>query len=271
MKIEEIREKIRKESLRLGADAVGFAAIEDYKSERTPDPRTLLPNVKSLVVLGYRELDGALNSGVARISMASRLAVMDVMKKNNYQLAKFIEDKFGATAAYPLGSYPLNMQPPTYGLVGDLSLRHAAVAAGLGIFGRHNLVIHPVFGTRILFMAVLTDLPFTSDPQITEELCTHCDVCVKGCPAKALDEEGRTDPMKCLRVSQPYGIGGTIGYLGKLMGGSADERKTLLRDPMLMNLYQASFIGFQYECFRCEASCPVGRKNGKQKKNRQTK
>ena len=117
-------------------------------------------------------------------------------------------------------------------------------------------------------MAVLTDLPLPSDTPIVEELCTNCDACVKGCPAKALDVEGKTDPLKCLRVSQPYGIGGTISYLGKLMGGSADERKALLRDPMLMNLYQASFIGFQYECFRCEAICPVGKKKGKQKKSR---
>ncbi|MDD5169261.1 MAG: hypothetical protein PHN75_10615 [Syntrophales bacterium] len=269
MKTEQIKEQIREESLKTGADVVGFAAIEDYKSERTPDPRTLLPGVKSLVVLGYRELDGPLDSEVVRVSMASRMATMDVMKKSAYQMAKFIEDKFKARAAYPLASYPLNMQPPTFGLVADLSLRHAAVAAGLGVFGRHNLVLHPVFGTRILFMAVLTDLPLPSDPPVTEELCTKCNICVKGCPAKALDVEGKTDPMKCLRVSQPWGIGGAIGYLGKLMGGSADERKALLRDPLLMNLYQASIIGFQYECFRCEAACPVGKKKIKQKKGRQ--
>jgi epoxyqueuosine reductase len=35
------------------------------------------------------------------------------------------------------------------------------------VFGRHNLVIHPRFGTRITFTAVLTELPLPSDHPTT--------------------------------------------------------------------------------------------------------
>jgi len=153
------KEEIRQYGRDLGADAVGFAAVEDYKSPRTPDPQSLLPGVKSLVVLAYREPNGSLDSPVPRIAMTARLAVMDLSKKNNYLMARFLEDRFQAKAAFIALSFPLNMYPPQMGLIGDLSLRHAAVAAGLGVFGRHNIVIHPKFGTRVLFTAVLTDLP----------------------------------------------------------------------------------------------------------------
>jgi epoxyqueuosine reductase len=266
MTTEKMKKTIKEFSLGLGADAVGFASIKDYKSVKAPALKDLLPSAQSMVVLGYREPDGALNSPIARISMAARMAVMDLSKRNNLIIAKFIEDRFGAEAAFVLVSYPMDNQSTlTKGLVGDISLRHAAVAAGLGVFGRHNLVIHPVFGTRILFTAIVTSLPLSSDPSVQEELCSQCNLCVEKCPAGALDKEGITDEMKCLAVSQPYGIGGAIRYIGKFFGAAPDENKKLLRDPLFQSLYQASYIGQQYECFNCEAVCPVGRKKRKQK------
>ena len=138
MTTEEIKETIKEFALGLGVDAVGFASTGDYRSERSPAIKDLLPNAQSMVVLGYREPDGALNSPIARISMAARLAVMDLAKRNNLIIAKFIENQFAAEAAFVLVSYPMDSQK---GLVADVSLRHAAVAAGLGVFGRHNLVI----------------------------------------------------------------------------------------------------------------------------------
>jgi epoxyqueuosine reductase QueG len=129
----------------------------------------------------------------------------------------------------------------------------------LGVFGRHNLVIHPKFGSRIIFTTLLTELPLESDLPVTEELCNNCELCVQSCPVNALTEKGRTDVMKCLRVSQPSGIGGTINFMRKFIGASPDDQKKLLTDPKFLSLYQASFIGFQYHCFRCMTVCPAGR------------
>jgi epoxyqueuosine reductase QueG len=254
-----MKNKIRGYALKLEADTVGFAAATDYSSKQSPELKSILPTVRSLVVLGYRELDGALESENDRASMTARLGVMDLAKKNNYLLARFIEDNFHAKTAPVALSFPLDMTPPKMGVVGDVSLRHAAVAAGLGVFGRHNLVIHPKFGSRIIFTALLTELPLESDLPVTEELCSNCELCIKSCPANALAEEGKTDVMKCLRVSQPSGIGGAISFMRKFIGASADDQKKLFADPKFLSLYQASFIGFQYHCFRCMTVCPAGR------------
>jgi len=205
-------------------------------------------------------IDGALDSKNDRVNMAGRMAVMDTSKNHLYLLARFMERKFKVRAAPVLSSYPLDMEAPALGLLGDVSLRHAAVAAGLGVFGRHNLVIHPHFGSRLSLTGLLTELPLASDPPIKEELCNNCGLCIEACPGRALDTEGKTEDLKCLRASQPFGIGSAIGYLRKFIGKSTDEQKALLKDPMFMSLYQTSFIGFQYSCFNCIAVCPIGEK-----------
>ena len=251
------KEEIRQMGLSIGADVVGFAAVGDYQSKRAPDPKTILPGIRSMIVMGFRELDGGLASDIGRISMHSRLGQMDLTKSCTYRMAKAVEDRCKIKAAPIMASYPLNMAAPYTGLVADISLRHAAVAAGLGAFGRHNLVISPRFGTRIIFTAVLTDMELASDPPITDVLCDQCGICVDACPANALDEEGKTDNMKCLRNSQPFGIGGAIGFIRKFTAAAPDQQKAMIMDPQFLSLYQSSFIGFQYECFRCMAVCPA--------------
>ena len=261
VRITMVKEEIRKHALSLGIDVAGFAAIEDYRSRRSPDPRSILPDVKSIVVLGHRMIDGALDSKNMRINITARMGVMDTSKSHLYLLSRFIEDRYKAKAAPVLSSYPLDMEAPALGLIGDVSLRHAAVAAGVGVFGRHHLVIHPRFGSRLSFTAVMTNLPLQSDPPLTELLCDNCNLCVDACPGRALDDEEKTDERKCLRASQPYGIGGASAFAQSLLGKTPEEQKKILREPRFMSLYQASFIGFQYACFNCIAVCPIdGRK-----------
>ncbi len=254
------KEDIRTFARGLGVDAVGFLALADYKSPKSPDPRSYLPKAQSLIVFGHRMIDGALDSKNPRFNIAGRMAVMDTSKAHLYQVARLIEDKTGKAASPVLSSYPLDMAAPIFGLAGDISRRHAAVQSGLGVFGRHNLVIHPRFGSRLSFTALLTELALESDPPLAEELCNDCGLCVEACPGKALDDEGKTDNMKCLRASQPFGIPAAVGYIRKFVGASPEEQQALLKDPLFMSLYQASFIGFQYTCFNCIAVCPVGLK-----------
>lgn len=254
-----MKEEIRKYGYELGADAVGFAAIEDYKSERSPDPGTVFPGVRSMVVLGYREPNGSLETNNNQVRMGARLGLMEFSLKNNYLMTRYLEDRHGLKAAGITVSYPLNMESRDRGAAGEVSLRHAAVAAGLGVFGRHNLVIHPKFGTRIIFTAILMDQPVPSDPMLTEDLCTNCNLCVETCPSKALDEEGKTDVMKCLGTSQPYGLGAFMRYVKQFIGLAPEEQKNLLKDPKLLSLYQALGLRQQYTCFNCLTVCPAGR------------
>ena len=252
-----MKEKIREFALAVGADDVGFAAAADYDSPMSPALDSIFPGVKSLIVIAYREL-ATCESESLQVAMNGRLDLMEFSRSISYQVGRFVQSKCGAKAMTVPISYPLQMTRETGGAVGEVSLRHAALAAGLGTFGRNNLILHPKLGSRVLFTAILSDLEFESDPHVEESLCDDCQLCVQACPASALDDEGKTHVMKCIKNSQPYGIGGAIKFGMKYAEAVPDEKKEMLSDPHFWKLYQASMIGFQYFCWNCMKECPVG-------------
>jgi epoxyqueuosine reductase len=71
--------------------------------------------------------------------------------------------------------------------VGHTSHRWAAYHAGLGWYGRNNLIISPEHGARVRYVTVYTDvlLP-TSEP--VDQDCGECRACVCVCPAGAISE-----------------------------------------------------------------------------------
>lgn len=252
-----MKEAIKQFGLNLGVEGVGVANARDYDSPRSKPLESLLPGAKSLVVMAYKELSSC-ESDNMQIAMNGRLDVLEFSRSCNYRMARYIEREGRCKAVTVAASYPLEMTEATGGAVGDVSLRHAAVAAGLGSFGRNNLVLHPVFGSRVIFSAVLTTLDLPSDPPAPEAICNECGLCVEHCPGKALDEEGKTNVGRCLRTSQPYGIGGAIQFWSKFADADTDAKKAMLKDSHYWRLYQAGMIGFQYFCWNCMRKCPVG-------------
>lgn len=242
----------------LGVDDVGFAKVDDYHSPASPSIDSLLPGARSLIVLAFREFS-AVESPSPQIAMNGRLDVAEYARSIGYRLTRHLEADLHARALTIPLSYPMDFSDVAKSGIAELSLRHAAVAAGLGGFGQHNLVVHPRFGTRVLFGAVLTDLELRPDPPVETNACTECGQCLEACPSGALDEAGKTNLAKCMRTSQPHGIRASIGFWSRFAAASSEDRQAMLRSPEYLSLYQAGFIGFQYFCFRCLAGCPVGR------------
>jgi epoxyqueuosine reductase QueG len=255
--MHEQKERIRSFALDAGADDVGFVAAADYRSPRSPALSEVFREARSIVVLAYREL-ASCESPSPQLAMNGRLDLMEVSRSVNYKVARLLERDFGARTSTVPVSYPLDMGAKNKGAVGDVSLRHAAVGAGLGAFGQHNLVVHPRFGSRVIFTGVITDLALPSDPPVDENPCTRCGACLEGCKAGAL-EEGKTEIMKCIGHSQPYGLGGSVRFWAAFGAAGADERRAMLRDSEYWRLYHAGIVGFQYFCFDCLKNCPVGR------------
>lgn len=66
-----------------------------------------------------------------------------------------------------------------------VSHKHVGRAAGLGWWGRNNLLVNPDLGSRFRLVTVLTDMPLEPDRALDRD-CGDCYDCVAACPARAI-------------------------------------------------------------------------------------
>ncbi|WP_371373158.1 4Fe-4S binding protein [Sporomusa aerivorans] len=250
-----MEEQIKNYILDLGVDDVGFARMEDYQSPKSYAITSFLPSAKSVIVLAYKPLSSC-ESPSMTAAQNGYLDLGSFARSSSYQIARYLERTHNAKVATLPVAYPLDIQDDRKAIA-DFSQRHAAVAAGLGSFGRHNLVIHPRFGTRVIFTSIITNLSLQPSPKC-EEFCTHCNLCVENCPARALDEEGKTDVVRCLSHSQPYGLIADITFQMQRLGSQPEEQKQMLTGAQYARLRQSAHLGNQYMCYNCLKSCPLG-------------
>lgn len=82
----------------------------------------------------------------------------------------------------------------------------AAWLAGLGIRGKHGLLILPPYGSYIFLGTILTDAPIQIPPAYPTPACESCGQCIAACPSKALGEGGFC-PERCLsHLTQKKGV-----------------------------------------------------------------
>lgn len=68
-----------------------------------------------------------------------------------------------------------------------VSHKHVGRAAGLGWFGRNNLLVNPTFGSRSRLVTVLTDMPLEPGRPLERD-CGACRACAAACPAGAIKD-----------------------------------------------------------------------------------
>lgn len=187
-----MKETIRSLLLSHGADVCGFAAIGDFSGAPAGfSPADLYPACKSVIAFGValprgvlqvdpRYIYGHFNDGCA--AQVDRIA---------FSAANALERTFAMTAV-PVpcdGPYDFWDAENLEGR-GLMSMKHAAVLAGLGTLGKSTLLIHRRFGNRLTLGAILTDRELSSDPP-AENLCPPtCRRCLDACPAGAISTQG---------------------------------------------------------------------------------
>lgn len=82
----------------------------------------------------------------------------------------------------------------------------AANLAGLGIIGKHGLLITPEYGDYVFIGEIVTNLPLQPDKPITSD-CAGCGKCLKVCPTGALLDAGGVCSDKCRsHITQKKGV-----------------------------------------------------------------
>lgn len=194
----KVKEQIRKLILDLGADICGFSNIDRFdKAPAGFHPKDIFPTCRSVIVFG-----AALPRGLAMIEPRliyahyNNLSVPEI-DRIAFVAAKQIE-KISNMSIVPLPSddpYEYWNAAETEGR-GLLSMKHAAVFAGLGTLEKSTLLLNKAYGTMLTLGAILTELDLPSDPPAQSICIEDCDLCIRSCPSHALSE-GHVEQSKC--------------------------------------------------------------------------
>jgi epoxyqueuosine reductase len=181
-------------------DAVGFAPVNRF--DDAPDrhhPSQVCKNAQTVIVIGKVVPRGMLHSPDYNLYIMHRSyhTVYPYLDELTLNLSNWIEAQ-GRYLAVPVPSYApmvFHDREPW----GILSLKHAAVNAGLGSFGKNGLMHHPQYGTLLRLAAVVINAELPGDPIITDSPCPEeCNSCHEACPNKAFAEDGSFQKMTCL-------------------------------------------------------------------------
>ena len=176
-------EKLKEIAGTMGADLTGIG--DAAWMEQAPagfKPTDHIPNAKSIIGVVVRinraAVEGLPKSRRAYVGANDAAGIK--LNKIIYELANILEDE-----RYHF--LPVFEGEDSKTITGDISLKHTAVAAGLGEFGLNNLFLAPEYGPRVLVGAVFTDAKLKPDKPFQEELCNLCEACIEACPTGALD------------------------------------------------------------------------------------
>ena len=210
--------KVKNIAKECGADIVGIASMDRFEgAPKQMDPRYIFPDAKSMIVMGFRILRGALR-GIEEGTFFSTYSSMGYASINKiyqpmtlWNLCKVIEDngyeavpipnQFPWTNTDSSGknpdktglprpefSKPVSPEKPAPDVF--VHLRIAAFCAGLGEIGYSKMFLTPEFGPRQRLAAVITDMPLDSDPVMEPgTICDRCMACVKDCTGQCISSK----------------------------------------------------------------------------------
>jgi epoxyqueuosine reductase QueG len=209
------------------------------------------------VVVVARQLQGAI-----RHHKSYKPAIKDILMSYSFvdnaaaRIARSLE-KEGYESVHIASTMPVEFLGGR-NFIGEFPHRNAAVAAGLGVRGRNNLLITPEFGPRHRMASVITTAALEPDPALKESPCRKCEKCVKVCPVSAFvngTAERPVDVMKCR------------GYLTRpLLGGMKVTnmvKSMFTTRDWISEVVQTLMQGYHSYCHACMAVCPAGKMKGK--------
>jgi len=187
MEIKEIHYRmLQEESRRLGADLFGVADLSQAPIATYDLDKDLVGRLPFGITVGVRLADAVLEA----IEDHPTLLYLHHYRQANYLLDRIafamtaLIQRAGGKAIPIAASQIVDWE----GQRGHLSHKALAHAAGLGWWGRNNLLVTPAYGARVRLVSILTDLPMLTDSPL-DNSCSTCRRCIAACPAGAIKED----------------------------------------------------------------------------------
>jgi epoxyqueuosine reductase len=153
--------------------------------ERRTDPRIVLPECRSVIVLAYNYYQGSdvrrQPGRFARYAFGSDYH--DILLDRMKPIAGFLEKQGGTQKCYVD--------------TGPMLERDFAASAGIGWHGKSTMCLNEDLGTWFFLGTILTTLPFAPDAS-AKNRCGSCMRCIEACPTQAITAPYRLDARRCI-------------------------------------------------------------------------
>ena len=194
------------------ADLVAIGGAERFKGTVA---EKILPGFKSVICIAYRVLRGSrrgieegttyyqyTTTGVETIEetmMPQTLLRVSALLEDNGFLA-IPQKRHQVIHPDADGTHPeVNYEEIYRGNKVEtmLPFEQSAVLCGLGELGKNGTILTDDFGPFQRYGFILTTAELEETPLYEAHLCDGCDHCIKACPGKALDENGKRNDWQC--------------------------------------------------------------------------
>jgi epoxyqueuosine reductase len=178
---------------------MGYLASENARQRRA-EPRRILPECRSILVLGMRypapqeiALSAAPQASKQERPLGRIAAYAQgedyhtVIGQRLEQLILFIRDQVGQPFPYRW-----------YVDTGPVLERDLAQRAGLGWIGKNTCLIHPRLGSYLFLAEVFLGLQLDPDPPFIPDHCGTCTRCLEACPTACILPDRTLDARRCI-------------------------------------------------------------------------
>jgi len=188
---ERMARNIKEIARFFGADVVGISHLDQAyvyshrargnadAGEKSGDPINL-PH-RYAICLGFESDYEKFLTNNSRISDAEYGLGNINSLQPTFLLAAYIREMGYPARTHGYGRFEVNPIP-------------LAVNAGLGELGRHGMLIHEEYGSRLHLSVVTTDLPLAVDKPVdigVEDVCKYCMKCARTCPSHSIPFGGK--------------------------------------------------------------------------------
>jgi epoxyqueuosine reductase len=175
----------------LAEGAHGDMTWLETTAARRGAPRTLWPQVRSIVMLGMNYGPGGDPLAILRGRLRGAISVYaqgedyhDLIKSRMKQLARWLTENAGGDVKAFVDTAAVMEKP-------------LAASAGLGWQGKHTNLVSRQYGSWLFLGAIFTTLDLPAD-EAEAASCGSCRACLDVCPTAAFPEPYRLDARRCI-------------------------------------------------------------------------
>ncbi|OGO38512.1 MAG: tRNA epoxyqueuosine(34) reductase QueG [Chloroflexi bacterium RBG_16_57_11] len=184
--------------LREGRQGEMAYLASDRARQRRLDPRQILPECRSILVLGAPydapQKPERFEPGSSPHALHGKLAAYawgedyhEILGDRLRILSNYIETKTGASV---LSRW--------YTDTGPVLERDLAQRAGLGWIGKNTCLIHPTQGSYFLLAEILLSIELEPDQPFPHDRCGSCTRCLEACPTACILPDRTLDARRCI-------------------------------------------------------------------------